>query len=90
MCGNCHKSYYPVLPAQTPSDLIHHSPSFYIFQLGKVTETLTGQLESKGKEINEYREKYNLRIRGEEDTPSEINKEKESKASSGVLVAKDT
>merc|ERR1711893_544146 len=39
-------------------------------QLGKLVETLGGQMEAKGREINEYREKNNIRVRGEEESPS--------------------
>ncbi|XP_071454868.1 prefoldin subunit 2 [Hetaerina americana] len=34
-------------------------------QLMKVVETLNEQLTKKGQEINEYKEKYNLRLRGQ-------------------------
>ena len=33
-------------------------------QIDKVIETLTGQAVSKGKELNEYREKHNIRLAG--------------------------
>ncbi|XP_013414903.1 prefoldin subunit 2 [Lingula anatina] len=56
-------------------------------QIAKLIETLTHQLEVKGKEINEYRSKYNLHVRGEdEQKPSEKTEAK----SSGVLVAGDS
>ena len=52
-------------------------------------ETLTKQLETKGKELNEYREKYGIKVRGED--KEEEHKKGDSKSSSqGVLVAKDS
>merc|ERR1711976_537751 len=55
--------------------------------IGKVLETLSSQLHSKGQEINEYKEKYNLRIRGEDEAASNRQDQEASKGSSGVLVA---
>ena len=52
-------------------------------------ETLTKQLETKGKELNDYREKYGIKVRGEEE--KEEQKKDDSKSSTqGVLVAKDS
>ena len=49
---------------------------------------MTKQLEEKGKEINAYRQMYNIQVRGEEDQGS--HKEKEGKpTTSSVLVAGD-
>ena len=63
--------------------------TLFSFQLGKVVETLTKQLETKGKDLNEYREKYGIRVRGEEDKDDQ--KKDDSKSSTqGVLVAKDS
>ena len=45
------------------------------------------QLETKGKELNEYREKYNIRVRGDENS-EEQRKENQSSTQS-VLVASD-
>ena len=54
-------------------------------QLGQVVESLSHQMEIKGKELNEYREKYGIRLRGEEDS---AEPQKDTKAgSAGVLVA---
>ena len=66
--------------------LIIISLFFFIIQLGKVLDALTSQLETKGRDLNAYREQHNIRVRGEEDGPS---KEKDSSKSStqGVLVA---
>jgi prefoldin subunit 2 len=50
-------------------------------------ETLTKQMETKGTEINEYRERHNIRIRGEDENHDPSTPDKTSK-SSGVLVAK--
>ena len=61
---------------------------FQLFQLGKVVESLTGQLELKGKDLNTYREQYNIRVRGEEDATSGGKDKDQNKASTqGVLVA---
>ncbi|KAK2145654.1 hypothetical protein LSH36_666g00000 [Paralvinella palmiformis] len=56
-------------------------------QISKIVESLTKQLESKGTELNEYREKHNIRIRGEEESKESSSQDKSNK-SSGVLVAK--
>ena len=61
---------------------------FLIFQLNKMVETLTKQLETKGIEINKYREEYNLQIKGE-DSRNQEKQEKDVKTG-GVLVAKET
>ena len=54
-----------------------------------MVETLTKQLETKGKDLNEYRKKYGIRVRGEEDKDDQ--KKDDSKSSTqGVLVAKDS
>jgi prefoldin subunit 2 len=56
-------------------------------------ENLKTQMTSKGKEINDYREKYNIRFQNEtnnENTDPEKQKgdgAKTSKSSGGVLVA---
>lgn len=44
----------------------------------------------KGKEINEYREKYNIKVRGEEDKPGDQQGKDNKSSSQGVLVAKDS
>ncbi|XP_015923452.1 prefoldin subunit 2 isoform X2 [Parasteatoda tepidariorum] len=54
-------------------------------QLSKVLEVLNKQIEVKGKEINEFKEKYNIQIR--KDPPiSDSSKEEPPQASSSVLV----
>ncbi|XP_072049935.1 prefoldin subunit 2-like [Amphiura filiformis] len=46
-------------------------------QLAKLIETLNKQVEAKGKEINEYREKFGIRVRGEQ-PPEEAAEHKKS------------
>uniref|UniRef100_H3AH57 Prefoldin subunit 2 n=1 Tax=Latimeria chalumnae TaxID=7897 RepID=H3AH57_LATCH len=58
-------------------------------QLGKITESLNSQMQVKGRELNEYREKYNIRLMGEEDQ-KQAPKETEGGAKTGgagVLVS---
>lgn len=40
-------------------------------QLTKVIEAITEQLAKKGTEINDYKEKHNIRIRGQDEVPEE-------------------
>lgn len=54
--------------------------------MGKFVETMTKQLENKGREINAYREEHNIRIRGEEENRPE-KCESDAKSGGGVLVA---
>lgn len=58
-------------------------------QIQKIIETLTQQLQAKGKELNEFREKHNIRLVGEDEKPSKESPEGAgAKASSaGVLVS---
>jgi prefoldin subunit 2 len=61
---------------------------FICRQLGKVLEALRNQLETKGRELQEYREKHNIQIRGENDTKTAAAADASSTSkSSGVLVA---
>ncbi|XP_054976946.1 prefoldin subunit 2 isoform X2 [Sorex araneus] len=39
-------------------------------QIQKIIETLTQQLQAKGKELNEFREKHNIRLLGEDEKPA--------------------
>lgn len=39
-------------------------------QIQKIIESLTQQLQAKGKELNEFREKHNIRLLGEDEKPS--------------------
>lgn len=54
-------------------------------QLTKVIETLNEQLSKKGVEINEYKEKHNIRIRGQDDIPQQDEDSKESKRNAIVV-----
>uniref|UniRef100_A0A8D0GLF3 Prefoldin subunit 2 n=1 Tax=Sphenodon punctatus TaxID=8508 RepID=A0A8D0GLF3_SPHPU len=60
-------------------------------QINKIIETLNQQLQTKGRELNEFREKYNIRLMGEDDQkqpPKESADGAGTKASSaGVLVS---
>ncbi|XP_072839911.2 prefoldin subunit 2 isoform X1 [Pogona vitticeps] len=60
-------------------------------QINKIIETLSQQLQTKGRELNEFREKHNIRLMGEDDqkAPAKENAEAAgAKASSaGVLVS---
>jgi prefoldin subunit 2 len=59
-------------------------------QIDKVIETLNGQAVAKGKELNEYREKHNIRLagvppKGEEEGDGD-KEPKSASESTGVLV----
>jgi len=54
-------------------------------QLIKISDSLTQQLEAKGKDLQEYREKHNIRVRGEEEKTTKT-KDAGGKAAAGVLV----
>lgn len=53
----------------------------------KVIETLNDQVTKKGVEINEYKEKHNIRIRGQDDLQrqEEDNNNKEAKRNAIVV-----
>ncbi|KAA0199414.1 hypothetical protein HAZT_HAZT010529 [Hyalella azteca] len=55
-------------------------------QLTKLLENMNELLVKKGKEINEYREKHGIRVRGQEPPPQAPDTEKAT-SSGGVLVA---
>lgn len=57
-------------------------------QMNKLVETLTKQLETKGNEINKYRERHNLKIKGEES--KDMEKSSKDVKTGGVLVAKES
>ncbi|PIK45934.1 putative prefoldin subunit 2 [Apostichopus japonicus] len=57
-------------------------------QIQKLIESLGKQIQSKSAELTEYREKYNIKVKGEQPPSSE--EEKGLSASQGVLVAKDS
>jgi len=57
-----------------------------------VLESLKQQLESKGRELQEFREKHNIQLRGEDDaskTTLDAASTAASAKTSGVLVASD-
>ncbi|XP_066466428.1 prefoldin subunit 2 [Tiliqua scincoides] len=59
-------------------------------QINKIIETLSKQLQAKGRELNEFREKHNIRLMGEDDqkTSKESAEGSGTKPSSaGVLVS---
>ena len=43
----------------------HSLPYFPPLQISKIVESLNGQMQSKGRELTEYRERYNIRLVGE-------------------------
>lgn len=62
---------------------------FTILQITKVISDYNEQITKKGKDINEYKEKYNIKVRGQDDMPAEAeNKDKgeSSSASKNVMV----
>lgn len=68
---------------------LHREPpvtntSILSLQLTKLLENMNETLVKKGKEINEYREKHGIRVRGQEPPPSDAEK---PSSSAGVLVA---
>ncbi|XP_058016744.1 prefoldin subunit 2 [Ahaetulla prasina] len=60
-------------------------------QINKIIETLTQQLQTKGRELNEFREKHNIRLMGEEEQKPPAKESPEGAAakssSTGVLVS---
>ncbi|XP_018427057.1 PREDICTED: prefoldin subunit 2 [Nanorana parkeri] len=59
-------------------------------QINKIIETLTTQLQTKGRELNEYREKHNIRLMGEDDqkqSPKDGDGSGPKAGSAGVLVS---
>ncbi|XP_030635941.1 prefoldin subunit 2 [Chanos chanos] len=64
-------------------------------QISKVVESLNSQMVSKGQELTEYRERYNIRLVGEDDSqgksggsqPSKDSDGSGSKSGAGVLVS---
>ncbi|KAJ3584939.1 hypothetical protein NHX12_013662 [Muraenolepis orangiensis] len=59
-------------------------------QFSKVIETLTAKMEAKGRELTEYRERYNIRLVGEGEGQSAASGESEGgalKGGTGVLVS---
>ncbi|XP_051562453.1 prefoldin subunit 2-like isoform X1 [Myxocyprinus asiaticus] len=63
-------------------------------QISKIVESLNTQMQAKGRELTEYRERYNIRLVGEDDKQGKADasqaKESEgggSKGGAGVLVS---
>lgn len=62
---------------------------FPSLQLSLMVKKLMEQLEKTGKQLNEFREKHNIRIQGEKEREEEKEKRDSGKASGsqGVLVS---
>lgn len=52
----------------------------------KVVEALNNQITTKGQEINDYKEKNNIRIRNQNEIPMATTEGENKVASQGVLV----
>lgn len=65
--------------------LLYNFNCLYYFQLIKVIEALNDQLTKKGIEINEYKEKHNIRIRGQDDLQHPEEESKEAKRNAIVV-----
>lgn len=68
--------------------------SFFLPQISKIIDSINTQMQTKGRELTEHREKYNIRLVGEgEDSQgqsaasSRDNEGGGSKTSTGVLVS---
>lgn len=62
---------------------------FFSPKISKIIETLSQQLQSKGRELNEFREKHNIRLVGEDDPrqPPKDGTEGGKGSAAGVLVS---
>lgn len=86
-----------VTPGQTPLHLQALPPPnrpktplpFFSPKISKIIETLSQQLQSKGRELNEFREKHNIRLVGEDDPrqPPKDGTEGGKGSAAGVLVS---
>lgn len=64
-------------------------------QISKIIETINTQMQSKGRELTEYRERYNIRLvgegegeaQGQSSAPSRDSEGGGSKSGTGVLVS---
>ncbi|KAI8488731.1 PREDICTED: prefoldin subunit 2-like [Branchiostoma belcheri] len=59
-------------------------------QLSKLIESLNAQVVAKGEELTKYREKYNIKIKGEDETPKGTESSgggKEKSGTQGILVS---
>ena len=61
--------------------------SLSLTQLTGVVEKLMEQLQQKGKELNEFRQKHNIQVREERDSKTQSDSRDKSGASQGVLVS---
>ena len=70
--------------------MVFHSLTilYFSYQLTKVIADYNEQIMKKGKEINDYKEKFNIRVRGQDDLPSDGDKDKgeSSNPSKNVMV----
>lgn len=58
-----------------------------MFQISKYIKGLTGVLNKKSQELNEFKEKYDLKIRGQDEPSSHDDENEEKKPHTGnVLV----
>ena len=80
----CYRMVGGVLVERTVADVLPALNTNHD-QLVKLTETLSGQLEAKGKDLQDYREKYNIRVRGEDSKSTNTN---DTSAKAGVLVGR--
>ncbi|KAJ4441507.1 probable prefoldin subunit 2 [Periplaneta americana] len=55
-------------------------------QLAKFIESLTEQLSKKGQEVNEYKDKYNIKIRGQDEHSSEAEGDKKPRTGNVLVV----
>lgn len=55
--------------------------------ISKVITSLTDQLAKKGTEINDYKEKHDIRIRGQNDIAQQEEKSEQKSSKSNVLVS---
>ncbi|XP_062895203.1 prefoldin subunit 2 [Mobula hypostoma] len=56
-------------------------------QLVKLIESLNAQIQSKGRELTEYREKYNIRLMNEEEKSARDSDSSSRTGGTGVLVS---
>jgi prefoldin subunit 2 len=56
-----------------------------VAQLEKIIDALKQELEKKGREINQYREKHNIRFKGEL-APSDKKESQDTPSQGGILV----
>ncbi|KAK9502238.1 hypothetical protein O3M35_011046 [Rhynocoris fuscipes] len=75
----CYRLIGGILCEKTVKEVI---PSLTINRdkLTGLAETLNEQVMKKGTEINEYKEKYNIRIRGQDEIPTALNEENDQKS----------